>query len=342
MTIKFFMETEKYLTYKSWPKIELHVHLDCSLHFDVIRKYRPEVTRDVYNQEYVAPDRCLDLPDLFRSVNNSIELMQTPEQLRASIEYLFRQFQKDGVIYAEIRFAPHLHTERGLSPSRVVEIAESAVEEQVSKTGIEAGLLLCTLRQYSEKMSMETVQLVYEFRNSFVAGFDIAGDEAAYPIDEHKKAFQFAIEKGIPRTAHAGEAAGPESVLETLNHFQPTRIGHGVRSVDSPEVIEILVEKNIHLEVCPSCNIQIGLFERYDNHPVNKLKMSGVSTGINTDGRTTTNITLGSEYEKLSTAFGWTKPDFFQVNMNALEAAFVSDSKKDHLKRQLNDYYDCE
>ena len=171
------------------PKIELHLHLDCSLSFDVVRKIKPETGWETYRRDFVAPSKCTDLADYIARAVSAINLMQTQEHLRWVTLDLMEQLRKDGVIYAEIRFAPLLHTQQGLTPQQVVASVLEALAEGIAQTGVDAGLILCTLRHFSEAQSMETVRLVEQFAGTRVVGFDIAADEAGFPIDNHISAF---------------------------------------------------------------------------------------------------------------------------------------------------------
>jgi adenosine deaminase len=318
------------------PKIELHLHLDCSLSFDVVKKLRPQISEAEYKENFIAPAKCEDLTDFLKCTSSGIELMQTGEELREVVKDLFAQIIRENVIYVEIRFAPLLHLGKGLSPEEVVETVADSVRESIRSTGIKAGIILCTLRHYNETQSLQTIKLVERYINHTpVVGFDIASDEAGFPIDAHKKAFEYAIKNGIPRTSHAGEAKGAESVWETLRHFKPQRIGHGVRSIEDEGLIEYLVTNNIHLEICPSCNIQTDVFEEYSDHPINALYDSGVSVGVNTDSRALTDISLTDEYVKLANVFDWGIDHFYKCNMNSLAHAFISDNEKDELRQIL-------
>jgi adenosine deaminase len=265
--------------------------------------------------------------------------MQTKESLRLVTLDLFEQLKKDNVIYAEIRFAPLQHIYDGLSAYGVVKTVNEAVLEGIRLTGVEAGIILCTLRHYNESQSMQTIEMAKEFKGTKVVGFDLAADEAGFPPDAHIKAFEFAHENGIDCTAHAGEAKGAESVWETLKWLKPKRIGHGVRSIEDPELLKYLSENKIHLEICPTSNIQVNVFEKIENHPVNQLYKSGISVGINTDARTISSVTLSDEYKKLANTFGWKAEDFMTCNLQALEHAFTSDEKKELLRRQILEKY---
>ena len=138
---------------------------------------------------------------------------------------------------------------------------------------------------------------------------------------------------------HGGEAKGPESVWEILEHFKPRRIGHGVRSIEDPKLVEHLAANNIHLEVCPTCNVQINIFETHADHPIDKLMKAGISLGVNTDGRSLSEISLSKEYAKLAESFGWGIDEFYQVNLNALEHAFIPAGEKVGLKEVLKNGY---
>lgn len=321
------------------PKVELHLHLDCSLSYNVVKQIDPSVTEEKYKHEFIAPPKCDDLVDFLKRAVKGFQMMQTKEALQLVVHDLFEQLKTDNTLYAEIRFAPFLHLEKGLTAYEVVQTIEAATADAVKKSGVEARLILCTLRHYTKEQSMATVKLVEEFAGTYVTAFDIAGDEAGCPITNHVSAFNHAREKGLHITAHAGEAAGPASVWETLEHFQPTRIGHGARSIEDEKLIAHLKEKKIHLEICPSCNVQTSMYNTYKDHPVDILKKKGVALNINTDCRTIVDITLNREYNKLQENFGWTKQDFYECNVNAIKAAFIPETVKEQLLIKLTEGY---
>jgi adenosine deaminase len=266
--------------------------------------------------------------------------MQTEDSLRLVTEDVFRQLVEDGVLYAEIRFAPLLHLEQGMSPERVVAIVERSVERLVRVTGMQAGLILCTLRHFTEAQSLLTAKLVSEFRGSRVVALDIAGDEAGFPLDTHVGAYRYARERGLFRTAHAGESLGPESVWETLRLLDPQRIGHGTRSIEDPKLVEHLRQKRVHLELCPSSNVQIiPSIGSMHEHPIDQLYRAGVSLNVNTDSRMLTPTTMTKEYEHLERVFHWTELDFLRSNLVGLDAAFVDAEAKRVLKKNLLDAY---
>jgi len=316
-------------------KVELHLHLDCSLSFAAVAQLDASVSLEEYQREFIAPRRCASLVDFLTRAPRGFQLMQDQAALTLVVEDLFEQLAADGVIYAEIRFAPLLHLERGLTPEQVVAAVDRATENSIRSSGIDARLILCTLRHFDRQQGLVTAGLVERFRGTRVAALDIAGDEAGYPIDAHIPAFRYAIDHGLHRTAHAGEARGADSVWETLREFQPSRIGHGVRSIEDPALVEHLIRERIHLEVCPSSNLQTGISREFAEHAVDDLYRAGVPLSISTDTRTITNITLTEEYRNLEEHFGWTPADLLVCNLAAVEAAFVEESTKRGLRERL-------
>jgi adenosine deaminase len=314
---------------RSLPKIELHLHLDCSLSYQVVSALAPSVSREEYARDYIAPARCANLADFLSRAPKGFQLMQTENSLRLVTEDVFRQLIEDGVIYAEIRFAPLLHTEQGLSAEGVVEVVERSVEGLIRETGMQAGMILCTLRHFTAPQSLETAWLVEKFRGSRVVALDLAGDEAGFPLDAHIGAYRYAREHGLYRTAHAGEGLGPESVWETLRLLDPQRIGHGTRSIEDPKLVEHLRRERIHLELCPTANVQIiPSIASMEEHPIDRLYRAGVSLNVNSDSRMLTPTTLTREYESLQRVFTWTKRDLLHVNLMGLDAAFAAEEVK--------------
>jgi adenosine deaminase len=321
---------------RSLPKIELHLHLDCSLSYQAVSALAPSVTREEYQRDYIAPARCANLADFLSRAPKGFQLMQSEDSLRLVTEDVFQQLMDDGVIYAEIRFAPLLHTERGLNPERVVAVVERSVDRLIRETGMQAGLILCTLRHFTEAQSLLTAELVEKFRGSRVVALDLAGDEAGFPLDAHVEAYRYAREHGLFRTAHAGEGLGPESVWETLRLFDPQRIGHGTRSIEDPKLVEHLRRERIHLELCPSANVQIiPSIRTMEEHPIDRLYRAGISLNVNSDSRMLTPTTLTIEYERLQRVFNWGEQELLRTNLMGLDAAFVGEGVKHELRKRF-------
>jgi adenosine deaminase len=265
----------------------------------------------------------------------AVALLQDGAALRLAVRDLAAQLAADHVVYAEVRFAPLLHLQAGLAPDEVVAIVGDELRAAAAAHDIEARLLLCALRHFSPEQSLATAELAVRHVASGVVGLDLAGDEGGHPLDAHVAAFALARERGLPCTAHAGEGAGPGSVADTLERLRPARIGHGVRSMEDARVVAQLCERAVHLEVCPSSNVQMRLYPDIAAHPLAALRAQGVSVGVNTDGRTLSRLTLNREYERVASAYGWTARDFEACNLAALDAAFAPPEVVERARQRL-------
>ena len=321
------------------PKIELHLHLDCCLSFDVVKKINPKIDIEAYNKKFKAPSTCSSVKEYIKCAEYAVDLMQDKKSISLIVEDLFDQLKAENIIYVEIRFAPLLHCRGELSSKEVVQIVDDICKKCSKKYGIHYALILCTLRHFSKNQSMETVQLVEEFKNSGVFALDIAADEAGFSLDNHFDAFDFAFENNISCTAHAGEAKGPESIKETLKKLKVKRIGHGVRCVEDKKLMNYLKNNNIHLEICLTSNIKTLTYESIDSHPIDKIFKSNISLSMSTDGRTISNIDLTSEYELVVNKFGWDLGDLKKVNIDAINHSFTTSEIKKQLIKKINSSY---
>lgn len=323
------------MDYSALPKVELHLHLDCSVSYPVARQLKPGLSAKVFEEEFIAPPKCKDLADFLKRAVKGFELLQSRKALRMATLDLLETLKAEQVIYAEIRFAPLLHTQQGLSPEAVVETVLEALKEGQQGKAIQTGLILCTLRRFDEARSMETARLAARYHAQGVVGFDIAGDEANFELSPHIPAFQYVHEKGIPATAHAGEARGPESVRESVKHLHLSRIGHGVRITEDPGVMDEVRSAGLHLEICPTSNIQTDIYPAMPGHVIHQLLQEGFPLSINTDGRTLVNVSLSEEYRRIAYAFHWS-PDQYRATLEAaVEAAFTTEAIKSSLRRQI-------
>lgn len=323
------------------PKVELHLHLDCSLSYAAVAQLDPTISEATYQAQFVAPNKCVSLADYLTRPPRMVALLQSEAALRLAVRDLFAQLARDNVVYAEVRYAPLLHTAEGLAPAAVVHAVETEMAACSEATGIAARLLLCTLRHFTEAQSLETAALAARFRGTLVAGLDIAGDETL-PLAPHVAAFDYAHAHGVACTAHAGEAreaGGPASMRETLTLLRPRRIGHGVRSAEDDALVRELAAGGVHLEVCPTCNVQIDLFDAYPDHPVDRLYRAGVALNLNTDTRAISNVTLTEEYERVGRHFGWGAAELLTTNRMAIRAAFAPSSVQAAVEERLEQGY---
>lgn len=324
---------------KNVPKVELHVHLDGSVRVETVAFLLGIEIKTAY-QNMVCDQNTSSLTDYLTKFELPLQAMQTEKNLKKIIKELLEDLKKEHVIYAEIRFAPWLHTRHGLTQKQVVQaILEGAKEI----SNIKYNFILCCMRNdilNQNKNNWETIEVAKEFLKNKVVALDLAGDEAKYPTVLFEELFKRAKKFGIPYIIHAGEALDYHSI-ETAIQMGAKRIGHGVSAVQNETVIKQLNEQNILLEICPESNLNTKIVFNKKDHPIQKLfKKTNVS--INTDNRTVSDITLTQEYEDMITLFGFTLEDIKTCNIKAIEHAFIKEEEKQILKKQIEEgFYDA-
>ena len=324
------MHKEVKMNLKKLPKVELHLHLDGSVRLKTASELSHKNIVEIKDL-MIAKDKCLNLKEYLTKFDLANEIMQTKDNLIRIARELVEDLKKDNVIYAEVRFAPLLHTKKGLSEEEVVE----AVLLGLKDNDLKVNLILCMMRHFSLEDNLKTIELTSKYLDKGVVAIDLAGDEAKYPTKNFVPLFKIIQEKNIPFTIHAGEAAGKDSIVEVIK-FKPQRIGHGVRCIEDNEVLNSIKENNITLEICPTSNIQTNIFENYHNHPIKKLYDMNILVTISVDNMTVSNINLTQEYEKLVQNFNFTFEDFKKMNINAINAAFLSDELKEKYRKIIN------
>ena len=308
-------------------KVELHLHLDGSVRESTIAELLGVNEKDIENKLHVN-DYNSSLTEYLTKFDMPIKVMQTKENLSRIAMELGEDLEKDDIIYAEVRFAPQLHTKKGLSYDDIV----LSVIEGFKKCNIKINVILCMMRGASYINNLKTIEVAEKYLNKGVVALDLAGDEKHFKTKDYEDLFKMAKEKNIPFTIHAGEADNANSVLDAIS-FGAKRIGHGIRIIDDNDAINKVIKNNVTLEVCPTSNFQTKAVDLYKNHPIKKLYEKGVLITVSTDNNTVSNTTLSLEYERLKSYFGFTDKDFLTFNINAIKAAFISDlEKKKYIK----------
>jgi len=308
------------------PKIELHCHLDGSVRISTVAAIGRELglrLPEPLEPALVAPAACADLADYLRRIVVALEVMQHPKDLERIARELVEDWAADGVIYGEVRFAPQLHTRRGLPVEQVLGAVHRGLTAGSAEHGVGFGLILCCLRQEPPARSLEIARLAADNRDK-VCALDLAGDEARFPGAPHAPAFALAREAGLRRTAHAGEAAGAGSIREALDALGAERIGHGVRIEEDPQLAEGVRSRAIPLEMCPTSNVQTRAAASAAAHPIDRLLRRGLRVTVSTDSRTVSATTVTGEFRSLTGQWGWAEREFLLCQRHAAEAAFVS------------------
>lgn len=315
---------------KKLKKVELHVHLDGSVDVETFSTLTRVDLTDARKLLSVG-NNCQDLNDYLRCFDAPVKFMQSSSILNLVAKKLVSSLENDNVIYAEVRFAPNKHTNN----LKIEEVIESVLEGLKSDK-VKVNLILCMMRGDNFEDNLRVIDMANKYRDSGVVGIDLAGAESLYKTKDYEKLFKYAESLKIPFTIHAGEADGVESINSAIS-FGATRIGHGVRSLESEECLDSIKNKNILLEMCPTSNIQTGICSSILTHPIKKLFDMGICLNINTDNRTVSNITLNEEYTLLEKSFNFTEDDFNNMNIEAIKHAFISEDEKKELIKKIEE-----
>lgn len=310
---------------KNIKKVELHLHLDGSVRIETIKELSGLPLETVKENMQVQKD-CTSLIDYLTKFELPLKYMQVSDNLTRITKELIEDLEKDNVIYAEIRFAPSLHTKEGLTLEEVVD----AVLLGIKYSKIKVGIILCMMRGDTKENNLKIIELTKKYLDKGVCAIDLAGSEQQYPNHLYKELFDEINKLEIPFTIHSGEASGASSVIQAVD-FNTTRIGHGINLENNQELINTIKNKNILLEICPTSNIQTKAVDNISCHPIYNYYKLGLPISINTDNRTVSNITLTSEYQLLKDTFGFTKEDFTTINKMSLEHAFIDETTKKNL-----------
>ena len=333
-------------TIEAAPKVLLHDHLDGGL--------RPSSIIDLAEAVGYADLPARDEAELarwFRSgadrkslelylegFRHTVAVMQTPEAIERVAAECAIDLAADGIVYAEVRYAPELSTQGDLSLDAVMEAWLSGFDRgmrecQAAGTPITIRAIVTAMRQYAR--SVEIAELAVRYRERGVVGFDIAGPEAGFPPSRHLDAFQLIHRANFHVTIHAGEAFGLPSIWEALQWCGAERLGHGVRIVDDVTVVpdgEIRMgdlaryvrDRRVPLEMCPTSNVHTGAVASIEDHPIDLLRRLRFRVTVNTDNRLMSGVTLSNEFERLVATFGFGLDEMQWLTLNAMKSAFLS------------------
>jgi adenosine deaminase len=330
------------------PKVLLHDHLDGGLRpatvVDLAAEsgYQdlPATDADALGAWFRDAADSGSLERYLETFAHTVGVMQTAQALRRVAAECAEDLAADGVVYAEVRFAPELHVEQGLSLDEVVDAVLTGFTEGSARAAaaghrIRVGALLTAMRHNAR--SMEIAELAIRFRDIGVVGFDIAGAEAGHPPTRHLDAFEYLQRENAHFTIHAGEAFGLPSIWQALQWCGADRLGHGVRIIDDITVAEdgdpegvtlgrlaaYVRDKRIPLELCPSSNVQTGAAKSIAEHPIGLLARLRFRVTVNTDNRLMSGCSMSSEMQALIDAFGYGWAELQWLTVNAMKSSFL-------------------
>jgi adenosine deaminase len=331
------------------PKVLLHDHLDGGLRPQTVLELAEEHGyRDVPAADPESLDRWFrqaadsgSLVQYLETFAHTVAVLQHPEAIHRVARECALDLAADGVVYAEVRFAPELSTGQGLKIEAVVEamvagFADGSAEATAAGNPISVGALLCAMRQ-GERWE-EVAGLVVRYRDAGVVGFDLAGPEIGFPPDRIPAAIDLLDRERAHRTIHAGEAAGIDSIRAALDGAHAERLGHGARIADEVAddgtlgaLARRVCEEQVTLEIAPSSNLQTGAYPSLAQHPVDRLHRLGFAVTVNTDNRLMSGVSASSEITDVATTFGWSWDDVQTVTERALAAAFAPEAERRRL-----------
>jgi adenosine deaminase len=316
--------------FESLPKADLHVHLDGSLRLETIvdlaREENVELpSRDAGELRRLMHlgENCGSLAEYLKAFDITLRVMQTESALYRIAYELCEDAARENVRYMEVRYAPMLHTQRGLKLTKVIEAVLAGLKAARDKCGIESNIIICGIRNVSPASSLEMAELAVAYKGRGVVGFDLAGAEYDHPAKHHRAAFQLVRDNNINVTIHAGEAYGPESVAQAIHVCGAHRIGHGCRLREDGDLLHYVNDHRIPLECCPSSNVQTGAVRDLASHPLKLYFNLGLRVTVNTDNRLITDTSVSKELWLCHTQMGMSFRDIKSMIMAGFKSSFL-------------------
>lgn len=319
------------------PKIELHLHLEGAA--------PPAFIRDLAKRRHVDLSGVFDTDGgyafadfghFLKVYEAATSALQSPEDYHRLTLAVLEAQAEQGVIYTETFLSPEFCGGNDpLAWRDYLDAIRDAAALAEARFGTVLRGIVTAIRHLGPETAKRAARCAAETSGDWLVGFGLAGDEGKGKPRDFAYAFDMAREAGLGLTAHAGEWGGPRSVIDALDDLRVTRIGHGVRAIEDPSLVERLARDGIVLEVCPGSNIALGLYPDWPAHPVARLRKAGVPVTLSTDDPPFFRTTLCEEYDRLSAAFGWDDAVFAEINRTAVRAAFCDDDTKTDLLSRL-------
>ena len=320
------------MSWKLFPKVELHLHLEGAADPAFIRGLAAEKSVDIQKIFDKSGAYKYDSFNEFLAVYEAATFaLKSPEDFKRLTQSVLENLAEHNVVYAETFVSPDFCGGRDVGAWR--EYLEAMQEAHVEGVTLK-GIVTC-IRHFGPDKARETARCAVETAGDWIVGFGMGGAEDVGAAADFARAFDMAREAGLRLTSHAGEWGGAQSIWDTLEDLKVERIGHGVQAIDDPKLVDYLAETGIVLEVNPGSNIALGVYANLAQHPIAKLRDAGVKVTVSTDDPPFFQTTMTKEFERLEQVFGWGVDDFNLLNKTALEAAFCDAGTKDLIAKRL-------
>jgi adenosine deaminase len=332
------------MNFSIMPKIELHCHLDGSVRpetiIDIAKRDGisiPSFNKEEIKEELIAPLDCESLDEYLKRFSIPNSVMQSNGNLKRISFELFEDAAKENVKYMEVRFAPLLHTRKGLSVEEIIQSVIEGMKEAEEHFDIKGNIILSCMRTMSVESAFEVVEKGKIFLGKGVAAIDLCASEEEGFCEKFIEPIALAREYGYRVTIHAGETGIGKNVLEAVEWLGAERIGHGVFIKDCVDAYNIVKEKQIVLEMCPTSNIQTKAVNQFSDHPIFNFHREGIKVTVNTDNRTVSDTTMTKECNLVCNEFTMSDEEYKQIYMNSVQASFANEETKEKLKKYLLD-----
>ena len=316
----------------------MHCHLDGSLNVDfvdsMLRKQGIIIERKELEEKLKVRPDCTSLTEYLEKFALPLLCLQTKEGLEQAAYELVMDAAKDDVAYIEVRFAPMLSTDKGLTCKEVIESVVCGLKKGEEETGVYASAIVCAMRHHSLEQNMEMLQATRPFVGEGMCALDLAGDESAFPTSLFRELFAQAKEWEIPFTIHSGECGSVDNIREAIE-LGAKRLGHGIALEKSPELRRVCKEKGIGIEMCPTSNLQTKAVEDFNSYPLKQFLEEGLLVSVHTDNRTVSGTTMEQEEKLVKERLQISDVMWLQCTKNAIVTAFASDEIKERLMEEL-------
>ena len=331
------------------PKVDLHRHLEGSLRLETLAEIAQEHGIDLpsYNIEQLRPYvQFTDEEPGFHRFLEKFKLLRrfytTREAVRRVAYEAVVDAAADNVKYLELRFSPSALAHAQSFPlHEVTEWVIDAVEQAQAETGLTVRLLCAVVRHDSFDLARQVIDVAIAYRDRGIVGVDLTGDEVHYPAAPFAPLFKRASDYGLGITIHAGEAGGAQNVREAVEVMHAQRIGHGIRSIEDSNVVQLLRQRGVALEVCPTSNLQTGVVDNFGLHPLRDLYVLGVNVTVNTDDPSVSDTSLTDEYMVAMMGLGVKLRDLRMCTRNSIRAAFLPPEAKQQLEKLILSEFDA-
>jgi adenosine deaminase len=320
------------------PKAELHVHLEGTAPPELVRRLAARNGLSLPAHLFTDAGRFhwTDFLHFLKAYDDAAQAIRTAEDYRdVTYDYLAR-CAGEGAVYVEVMSSPDHAALAGLSFAGHLEGIAEGIGRARDEFGIEARLIVTCVRHFGVERALEVARACVRHPHPLLTGFGMGGDENAAPASAFSRAFRIAHEEaGLACTVHAGEAAGPDSVRDALDGLPVSRIGHGVRAIEDPDLLRRIHEEGIVLEVCPTSNLRTRVYDSFAEHPLNRLAEAGCRVTLNSDDPPYFDTTVGREYAVAAERFGWDAARLLEATRTAIEAGFVDEATRARLMERI-------